>query len=112
MSSAAAVTELRRRVSAPVLSIVVSTFGRERLLVECVESIVAQTLAEWELIVVDQDPSQKTRALLERQFPHEPRLTYCNLPRAGLSSARNKGLELASSELVAFLDDDCIAAPD
>ncbi|MEZ5363588.1 MAG: glycosyltransferase [Bryobacterales bacterium] len=97
--------------SAPALSIVVSTFGRERLLVDCIESIVAQRFCEWELIVVDQDPSQKTRAVLERRFPDESRLKYFNMPRAGLSGARNKGLEQASSDLIAFLDDDTVATP-
>ena len=95
----------------PTISIVVCAFTPERLEVlgEAVESLRAQTMQPHEVVlVIDHAPE-----LLEEVRRRWPDLKIVpNREKQGLSGARNTGVAEASGEVVAFLDDDAIAAPD
>jgi glycosyltransferase involved in cell wall biosynthesis len=91
----------------PVASVVLPTRGRAPYLEVALDSLAAQDLVEpWELIVVDDGSSDGTRALLERRGVRSLRLD----PARGLNPARNAGIDVAASDLVAFTDDD-VRAP-
>jgi GT2 family glycosyltransferase len=62
----------------------------------------------FEVIVVDNRPAARTRAMVREHFGRDGRVRYAEEPRVGLSYARNAGLELAASELVAFTDEDVV----
>lgn len=100
-----------RDSTAPTISVVICAFTFDRLQVmgEAVESIRAQTLPAHEIVlVIDHAPE-----LLEEVRRLWPDLKIvANHERQGLSGARNTGVAEASGEVVAFLDDDAIAAPD
>lgn len=100
-----------RTATAPTISVVICAFTRERLAVmgEAVASLRAQTLAPHEIVlVIDHTPE-----LLEEVRELWPDLKIvANREKQGLSGARNTGVAEASGEVVAFLDDDAIAAPD
>jgi glycosyltransferase involved in cell wall biosynthesis/GT2 family glycosyltransferase len=100
-----------RNATAPSISVVICAFTPERLPVmeEAIASLRAQTLAPHEVVlVIDHAPE-----LLEEVRRLWPDLKIvANRERQGLSGARNTGVAEATGEVVAFLDDDAIAAPD
>jgi len=100
-----------RTATAPTISVVICAFTPERLEVmgEAVASLRAQTLPPHEVVlVIDHAPE-----LLEQVRRLWPDLKIvANREQQGLSGARNTGVAEATGEVVAFLDDDAIAAPD
>jgi len=100
-------------VSRPLISIVVPTYNRERILSRTLPSLLDQREpgAEYEVIVVVDGSTDGTLGLLGGR-DWGPRLRFVSQPNRGLASARNRGAAEAYGELVLFLDDDMIAAPD
>jgi glycosyltransferase involved in cell wall biosynthesis len=78
------------------------------MVVEAVESVLAQEKVVFELIVVDDGSTDDTE---EKLKIYGPRLRYYRQPNAGVSSARNRGLELSNGPVVAFLDSDDLWVP-
>ena len=91
------------------LSAAICTRDRPALLARALESLVAQTPAVAEILVVDNAPAgDATRSLVATRFPS---VRYVTEPVPGLDFARNRALETATRDVVAFLDDDAVAAP-
>ena len=91
----------------PGVSIVMPTLDRLALLKGAVASVMAQTLSDWELIVVDDGSTDGTRDFLDRAMLDDPRIRWCaNSRAAGPGGARNTGVMSARSEIIAFLDSD------
>lgn len=91
----------------PKLSAVVCTHGRSEMAVRAVGSLLEQSVHE--VLVVDNAPSDgSTRRLLGERVPGA---RYVVEPQEGLDFARNRGLREATGDIVAFLDDDAVAAP-
>lgn len=89
----------------PLLSVVIPTRNRARMVGEAVESALCQQNGEVEVIVVDDGSTDDTANVLARNFAS--RIHVLRLPhRRGAGAARNAGVRLASGELLAFLDDD------
>lgn len=90
----------------PKVSIIVPVYNAEAFVGECVESVLAQSFADWELLLID-DGSRDGSAGICRSFADaDSRVTLVEKPNGGVSSARNAGLELASGDYVFFLDAD------
>lgn len=92
----------------PRVSVIVPTYNAPHFLVETVESILAQTYRDYELIVVDDGSGPATREALE---PYIGRIRYLWRPQGGPSAARNTGIKRATGELVAFCDHDDLWLP-
>ena len=92
------------------LSVVVATHNRKESLRCCLHSLQDQTLAATELIVVDDGSDDGTAEMVQLEFP-AVRLVRQDT-NCGPAAARNKGLLLATGEIVAFTDDDCLPSPD
>ncbi|RLB05643.1 MAG: glycosyltransferase family 2 protein, partial [Deltaproteobacteria bacterium] len=92
----------------PRVSVIIPTYNRRTLLLEAVESVLAQTYSDFELIVVDDGSTDGTEEAIKR---YGSRLIYTYQPHQGVSAARNKGIEIARGELVAFLDSDDLWLP-
>jgi glycosyltransferase involved in cell wall biosynthesis len=91
------------------LTAAICTRNRPDLLARALESLVTQTPAVAEILVVDNAPADDaTRSLVATRFPS---VRYLAEPVPGLDFARNRALEAATREVVAFLDDDAVAAP-
>ena len=96
-------------MSAVRLTAVVCTRDRPGLLGRALESLVGQTVPPAEILVVDNAPgSGATLTLVAERFPS---VRYLVEPIPGLDFARNRALESAAYEVLAFLDDDAVAAP-
>ena len=92
----------------PLFTAVVATYNRANLVGKAIESILAQTYENIEIIVVDDGSTDATPSLL-RQFCDQVTVIY--QPNAGPSAARNRGIVAARGEIVAFLDSDDVWLP-
>lgn len=98
----------------PQLSVVVCTYNRAELLGECLESLAVQTVerSRFEVIVVDNNSTDNTSQVAAAWGQQLASLRLLREARQGLSHARNLGWQSARGEIVAYLDDDAVAAPD
>ena len=97
--------------STPLVSAIIATYNGEDFLEECIDSILAQTLEEFELICVNDGSVDSTPTILARYESLDDRVRVFTQDNAGVSSARNKGLSHARGEFVLFLDDDDVFLP-
>jgi glycosyltransferase involved in cell wall biosynthesis len=88
-----------------------SVYNGERFLEEAVESILDQSLAELELIVIDDGSTDGTAEILSTYATSDPRVVVRAQPNEGRAAALNRGLGLARAPLVARLDADDVALP-
>ena len=94
------------------LSIIVPVYNAERFLDRAVASVRAQTVSDWELILVDDGSTDGSPALLERYAGEDGRIRAFRQRNAGPSAARNPGMAEARGEYLAFLDADDYLAPE
>lgn len=93
----------------PTVSVVIPTFNRKQLLQRAIDSALAQTLKDIEVIVVD-DGSTDGTAEAFSSF-RDARVQYHVVPHRGACAARNAGLRLAKGQYIAFLDSDDVWEP-
>jgi len=97
-------------VTAPTVSVLMGVWNGAPQVGEAVQSVLSQTAADLELIVIDDESSDATPAIL-KSF-RDPRLRITRRARGGLTSALNAALRLARAPLVARLDADDVALPE
>ncbi len=96
----------------PLVSVIVPAYNVERWIERCVESVLAQTLADLEVIVVDDGSPDNAGALADAIAERDPRVRVIHQKNGGLSAARNVGIESARGSLLYFLDSDDYIDPD
>ena len=96
----------------PSMSVIVPVRNSERYISESVNSVLSQTFADFELLVIDDGSSDATEAILAEFQKADPRLKVFKNPGAGLVDALNHGIARASSELIARMDADDVCLPD
>lgn len=94
----------------PKISVVIPTYNRATTVPRAIESVLAQTVTDLEVIVVDDGSSDETGKVLAKMFGD--RIRYYAQPNQGASVARNKGIEEARGEWIAFLDSDDLWEPE
>jgi glycosyltransferase involved in cell wall biosynthesis/LmbE family N-acetylglucosaminyl deacetylase len=94
----------------PLVSIIIPTYNHAVYLPDAVRSALAQSLADLEVIVVDDGSTDDTLRVLQA-FLEDPRVRLLSLPHGGPSLARNAGLEDARGQFVMLLDADDVIAP-
>jgi glycosyltransferase involved in cell wall biosynthesis len=92
------------------VSAIICTHNRDNYLGAAIDSLLTQDFPNYEVIVVDNASTDRTREVVEARLPH-PRLHYVYEPITGLSVARNTGAKAAQAEILAYLDDDAVATP-
>jgi len=94
-------------MSTPTVSIVVPTYNRQTLLPRALDSILAQTFDDWEIVLVDDGSTDATAEVAARYSNQlRDRLVLVQQPNRGSSAARNRGIETSRGRYVAFLDSD------
>lgn len=92
--------------TAPTVSIIVPVYAVEKYLPQCLDSIAAQTLADFECIVVDDGSPDACGAIADSRAAHDSRFRVIHTPNRGVAAARNTGLAAATGEFIAFVDPD------
>ncbi|MGH7852434.1 MAG: glycosyltransferase family 2 protein [Candidatus Binatia bacterium] len=92
----------------PVVSVIIPTFNRWPMVGEAVESVLSQSFADFELIVVDDGSTDGTTSELARLGS---RVRILSTPRRGVSAARNAGVGRSEGRYIAFLDSDDLWRP-
>jgi glycosyltransferase involved in cell wall biosynthesis len=92
------------------VSVIMPAFNAGKFIDEAIASVLSQSLTDWELIVVDDGSVDGTAATASRKS--DPRIRVLSQSNAGVSAARNAGLDIARGELVTFLDADDRLPPD
>ena len=96
----------------PFVSVIVPTAGRPERAARCIEGLRCLHYPRFEILVVDNAPADgRTRAAVEALAAGESRCRYVAEPRPGSSVARNRGINEAGGELLAFTDDDVRVDP-
>ena len=96
----------------PLLSIIVPVYDVENYLQKCIDSILAQTLTDFELILVDDGSPDNCPALCDAAAAKDARVRVIHQKNGGLSAARNAGLDVARGEWIGFVDSDDYIAPE
>ena len=95
----------------PLVSVVISTYNRGHLILDTLHSLQAQTVQDFEVVVVDDGSTDDTRSVVEDVVALDDRVRYERQENAGVAAARNRGVALSRGHYVAVLDDDDIALP-
>ena len=97
--------------SQPKVSIVVPVYNTEAYLSACVESLLHQTHSDLELLFVDDGSTDGSAAILDAYAKRDPRVRVIHQNNAGVSAARNAGIDAASGEYIGFVDSDDTVEP-
>lgn len=90
----------------PILSIIVPVYNVEKYLARCLDSILAQTFTDFELIAVDDGSPDNCGNILDKYALKDERVKVIHKENGGLSSARNAGIDVAIGEYICFVDSD------
>ena len=90
----------------PLFSIIVPVYKAEKYINECVDSVLAQTFEDFELILADDGSPDRCPEICDEYAKKDSRIKVIHKENGGASSARNSGIEAACGEYVIFLDSD------
>lgn len=90
----------------PSVSVVIPVYNVEAYLQECVDSVLAQTMQDFEIILVDDGATDNSGRMCDEYARQDPRVRVIHQANGGLSVARNTGLDAAEGTYVYFLDSD------
>ena len=95
-----------------LVSVIVPAYNVEKYIEKCISSIQEQTYQNIEIIVVDDGATDGTGALVEKMAKLDSRIRVIHQTNAGVSAARNHGMDAAQGEYIVFVDGDDYLAPD
>ncbi|MCR5503131.1 MAG: glycosyltransferase [Lachnospiraceae bacterium] len=95
-----------------MISIIVPAYNVEKYIERCLDSILAQTHRDLEILVTDDGSTDRTGEIIDRYAKKDPRIRVIHQENRGLSGARNSALKLARGEFIGFVDSDDHIAPD
>lgn len=91
----------------PTISIITPAYNCEKYLEEAVESVLAQTMQDWEMLIIDDCSSDNTYDCMEKLAQRDKRIRiFRNIQNTGAAATRNYGIRQAKGQWIAFLDSD------
>ena len=94
------------------LSVIIPCYNAERYLADCLDSVLAQSETDFEVILIDDGSRDGTLAVAQDYAARDGRVTVLHQENAGVCAARNLGLDRARGEWVTFVDADDLLVPD
>ena len=88
------------------MSVIIPVYNVEKYIDRCVESVIEQTYANMEIILVDDGSTDESTKICDDWKNKDSRISVIHKANGGLASARNAGLEIATGDLVSFIDSD------
>ena len=101
-----------RRQTVTKVSVIIPVYNTIQYLEEAVESVLAQTMTDWEMILVDDGSTDGCSAMCDSYAEKNARIHVIHQKNQGLSAARNTGMAQAAGEYLQFLDSDDRLYPD
>jgi glycosyltransferase involved in cell wall biosynthesis len=95
-----------------MISIVMPSYNRQSFLPETIDSIIAQSFKDWELIIVDDGSTDDSQFLYDYYQKLDKRIKVVNMNHGGISKARNEGVRYATGEYIAVMDSDDVMVVD
>jgi len=92
-----------------MISVIIPAYNSDKYISEAIRSVLRQTCTDYEIIVIDDGSTDRTREIIENEFPQ---VRYFYIPNQGVSKARNCGIQRARGEFIAFLDADDLWLPE
>jgi glycosyltransferase involved in cell wall biosynthesis len=92
----------------PKISVVIPVYNGERTLRQCLNSVLNQTYKDYELIVVDNNSTDKTKEIIKEFKGNNKKIKYIFESKKGRGAARNAGIREATGTIIAMTDSDCI----
>ncbi len=96
----------------PLISIVVPAYNCEKYITKCLDSILEQTYKNWECIIIDDGSTDTSGKICDNFSEQDKRFRVIHKSNGGVSSARNKGIDVALGKYITFIDSDDFIAPD
>jgi glycosyltransferase involved in cell wall biosynthesis len=93
------------------ITVAVPTLDRPEALSRCLDGLFTNRLLPAEVVIVDQGQGDTTLPVIDRFRSGSTPIIHCRQTRQGLSAARNLGWSIASCQIIAFTDDDCVPDP-
>ena len=94
-----------------LISIIIPVYNRENVVEECINSVLAQSYQNFEIVIVDDGSSDNTYSICKFLAEKDPRIKLFKGEHGGVSAARNTALDKADGEYVFFLDSDDVIHP-
>ena len=95
----------------PIISVIVPVYNTEKYLHRCIDSILAQTFTDFELLLIDDGSKDNSGKICDEYAAKDSRVRVFHKENGGVSSARNLGLDNAQGEWIAFVDSDDYISP-
>lgn len=95
-----------------LISVIIPVYNRKDVLLECINSVIAQSYKNFEIILIDDGSTDGTIELCRNLAEQEPRIKLIEAEHGGVSAARNKGIENSNGDFIFFLDSDDIIHPE
>ena len=92
----------------PFFSIILPTFNRSEFIPYAIESVIKQSYKDWQLIIIDDGSTDKTKNIVDKYKKEDQRIKYFYQENQERSSARNNGIKEAKGDWICFLDSDDI----
>ncbi len=96
----------------PKISVIVPVYNTENYLAKCIESILSQTESNFELLLIDDGSNDDSGKICDEYALKDSRIKVFHKENAGVSAARNLGLDMAIGKMVFFIDSDDYIGPD
>ncbi len=90
----------------PKVSVIIPVYNVEKYLRKCLDSVINQTYTNLEIICIDDGSPDNSGAILDEYAQKDSRIIVIHQENSGVSAARNRGLDIATGEYIAFVDSD------
>ena len=89
-----------------MVSCIIPVYNTEKYLPRCIESVLAQTFVDWEMLLIDDGSTDASGSICDEYAAKDERIRVFHKENGGISSARNVGLNYAQGEWIFFVDSD------
>src|ERR1700759_692275 len=90
----------------PLVSVITPAYNAGNFIHETIDSVIAQTYTNWELIIIDDGSTDNTAAIVKQYVVRDSRIKYLYQQNGKQGKARNNGMTHSSGTIIAFLDAD------
>jgi len=100
------INEITQITKSPVVSVIVTAYNTEKYIVDCLDSLIAQTLKDFEAICIDDGSTDKSLSIFNEYAALDPRIKVLSQKNQGVVAARNNAIAIAQGEYIFSLDSD------